>query len=235
MLLFAALLIVILVVGIVRGRERLQSLADLPVRCLWVAPVALALQLPLMRAPAASDAPELLLPRLLFVASYFLLGWGLWANRRLPGIPWLAAGVFLNGLVIVANGGWMPIAPQAVVALGDGAWPVGTHHGASKDVVLPVEATRLWFLSDVFVIPRPFPWPTAFSIGDILIVVGVARFAWQVPATKTENEQKNRNAWKGQCHVSEIQPTSRINPTDRCRGRQQAVPPDAVAEPRADS
>lgn len=179
MLLFAALLIVILLAGMVRGRERLHALADVPVRHLWVVPVALALQLPLMRADAVT-ASDLFLPRLAFGASYLLLVWVLWANRRLPGISWLAAGVFLNGLAIVANGGWMPIAPQAVAALGDGAWPVGTHHGTFKDVVLLRSATRLWFLSDVFVIPRPFPWPTAFSIGDILIVVGVARFAWQV-------------------------------------------------------
>ena len=189
MLLFASLLIVILLAGIVRGRERLQALADLPVRHLWIMPLALALQLPLMRAPAASAASDLLLPRLAFVASYLLLGWALWANRRLPGISWLAAGVLLNGLAIVANGGWMPIAPEAVAALGDNAWPVGTHHGTFKDVVLPRSVTRLWFLSDIFVIPRPFFWPTAFSIGDVLIVIGVARFSWQIPVANAESEQ----------------------------------------------
>ncbi len=186
--LFAALLIVILLMGIVRGRERLQALADVPVRHLWIAPVALALQLPLMCAPAAGTASDLLVPRVAFCASYLLLGWALWANRRLPGFAWLAAGVLLNGLAIVANGGWMPISPEAVSALGDSAWPVGTHHGTFKDVVLPRSATRLWFLSDVFVIPRPFPWPTAFSIGDVLIVVGVARFVWQAPTVEHESK-----------------------------------------------
>ena len=189
MLLFAALLIVILLVGIVRGRERLHALADLPVRHLWTVPLALALQLPLMRVPAARAASDLLVPRLAFVASYVLLGWALWANRRLPGMSWLAAGVLLNGLAIATNGGWMPIAPEAVAALGDSAWPVGTHHGTLKDVVLPRSITRLWFLSDIFVIPRPFPWPTAFSIGDILIVVGVACFSWQIPVDDTVTEQ----------------------------------------------
>lgn len=189
MLLFAALLIVILLAGVVRGRERLQALASLPMRHLWVAPVALALQLPLMRAPTASTASDLLGARLALVASYLLLGWALWVNRHWPGIPWLGAGVLLNGLAIVANGGWMPIAPEAVAALGDGTWAVGTHHGAFKDVVLPFSATRLWFLSDIFVIPRPFPWPTAFSMGDFLIVIGVARFAWQIPRVEAESEQ----------------------------------------------
>ena len=181
MLLFAVLLMVILLSGLVQGRGRLQSLADLPVRHLWAMPVALLLQLPLMRSPATTES-ELFVPRLLFGLSYLLLGYLLWTNRRLPGIPWLATGVFFNGLVIVVNGGWMPIAPQTIAALGDGSWLVGDHHGASKDVVMPVGSTNLWFLSDIFVIPKPFPWPTAFSIGDIFIVAGVAHFAWHNPA-----------------------------------------------------
>jgi hypothetical protein len=196
-LLFAALLIVILLAGIVRGRRRLQVLADLPVRDLWLVPVALVLQFPLMRVPATATTLDLLVPRLAFVISYLLLGWVLWVNRRWPGIPWLAAGVLLNGLCVVANGGWMPIAPQTAALLGDGAWPVGTHHGTSKDGVLPIGATYLWFLSDIFVIPRPFPWPTAFSIGDVLIVIGVARFIWQAPSLGVESIRPNYDARKG--------------------------------------
>lgn len=180
-----------------QGRERWHTLASVPIRHLWVPPVALALQLPLMRIPAGTAVNDLFVPRLAFVASYLLLGWALWANWRVPGIPWLAAGVFLNGLVIVANGGWMPIAPETVAALGDSVGPGGTHHGAYKDVMLSLSDTHLWFLSDIFVIPRPFPWPTAFSIGDVLITVGVLFFAWQVPATEAENIQ-DHNAWKGQ-------------------------------------
>ncbi|MBM3302525.1 MAG: DUF5317 family protein, partial [Deltaproteobacteria bacterium] len=31
----------------------------------------------------------------------------------------------------------------------------------------------LWELSDIFVLPPPFPLPTAFSLGDALIAGGV--------------------------------------------------------------
>ena len=207
MLLFAVVLTIILMAGLLRGRERLQALAELPVRHLWLAPVALVLQLPLMRAPATATSSGLLLPRVAFVASYLLLGLCLWLNRRLPGVPWLAAGVFLNALAILANGGWMPIAPQTIAALGGRAWPLGTHRGASKDIVLPLGATRLWFLSDIFVIPRPFPLPTAFSIGDILIVIGVACFIWSAPSSKAEVKPRVCDARKGECHVSETTTT----------------------------
>jgi hypothetical protein len=189
---FAILLGVILVTGMMRKRGRLQALAELPVHRLWLVPVALALQLPLFLSPAASATSELLIPRIAFIASYLLLGWVVWANRHLPGLRWLAIGVFLNGLVIVANGGGMPIAPETVIALGGSASPVGIHDGASKDFVQSIDATRLWFLSDILAIPRPFPWPVAFSIGDIFIVVGVARFSWSDLAPGAEDERQDR-------------------------------------------
>jgi hypothetical protein len=43
---------------------------------------------------------------------------------------------------------------------------------ASKGIVLPREEANLWFLGDVFVVPRPFPLPSIFSPGDVLIAAG---------------------------------------------------------------
>ena len=48
----------------------------------------------------------------------------------------------------------------------------------SKDVVLETDETVLWPLSDVLVIPEGFPLATNFSVGDILIAVGVGRLAY---------------------------------------------------------
>ena len=45
--------------------------------------------------------------------------------------------------------------------------------GFSKDVILPREQTNLWILSDTIAIPPPFPWPVAFSLGDLLIAAGI--------------------------------------------------------------
>ncbi|MFZ5916935.1 MAG: DUF5317 domain-containing protein [Chloroflexota bacterium] len=200
MILFAVLLVVVLAAGVFRGREHLQVLANLPMHRLWLVPLAFVLQLPLMGAPSA-PASELLWPRIAFVVSYTLLIWVLWVNRRIAGIPWLGMGVLLNGLAVLINGGAMPISPQAVSALGDGVWLTAVHHGLSKDVVLELSDTRLWFLSDIFVVPKPFPWPTAFSIGDVFIVIGVARFAWHTPFSAMGGRSGKRNAWKGQTHV----------------------------------
>ena len=77
---------------------------------------------------------------------------------------------------MVANGGFMPITPEAVARIEHQNLIV--HLGGvermsgSKGIVLPREETALWVLSDIFIIPPPFPVPSAFSLGDVLVAVG---------------------------------------------------------------
>jgi len=78
---------------------------------------------------------------------------------------------------MVANGGWMPITPEAIIKVGHaGLVPSlasGVRVPSSKNIILSPGETRLGFLSDVFVLPRPFPVPSVFSIGDVLVALGV--------------------------------------------------------------
>ncbi|MHB1417171.1 MAG: DUF5317 domain-containing protein, partial [Chloroflexota bacterium] len=107
---------------------------------------------------------------------YLLLGVVIVANRRLPGMLVVGLGVLMNFLVIAANGGYMPIAPEALVAQGQhalAAAETGTHVAGSKDAVVEREQTRLWFLSDVITTPGiPF-WQRSFSVGDVVLAVGL--------------------------------------------------------------
>jgi hypothetical protein len=100
-----------------------------------------------------------------------------WGNRHLAGVRWIGLGLLLNLGVMVANGGWMPVRPEAIVRVGHTSLAPslasGTRVYSSKNIVLPLEETRLWFLSDVFVLARPFPVPSVFSIGDVFVALGV--------------------------------------------------------------
>ncbi len=115
--------------------------------------------------PASATLPLSLLGFLVFV----------WLNRSLPGMPILLIGLVLNLLVISSNGGWMPISPETASHLPGGSSPesavLGRRFG-QKDVLLLPEDTRLEFLSDRFLIPAWVHFPTAFSLGDVLIAVG---------------------------------------------------------------
>ena len=95
--------------------------------------------------------------------------------------PILGVGLALNVLVIVANGGWMPVSPQVITDLfsvSPDAAALGMRVGWSKDILLLPAETRLWWLSDCFLLPTWFPQRAAFSPGDILIAMGVFWALW---------------------------------------------------------
>jgi hypothetical protein len=111
------------------------------------------------------------------IGSYIVLWTVVFWNHHLPGMWVVLAGVTLNLLVIAANGGYMPITPSALARIGAGQTahqmqPESVVLG-SKDILLPPDQAHFWMLGDVLVIPEPFPWPTAMSIGDVLLAVGV--------------------------------------------------------------
>ncbi|WP_084124955.1 DUF5317 family protein [Demequina sp. NBRC 110054] len=95
----------------------------------------------------------------------------LWMNRALRGAVIVALGALSNGVTIALNGGVLPASAAAQEAAGlvpaDGA----VNSGVLDDPVLP-------WLGDVFAWPEPLPLANTFSVGDVLLVVGVAVVAW---------------------------------------------------------
>jgi hypothetical protein len=164
-------------VALLRG-GRFSSLLRLPLRWGVLAVAAFTLQaFFIYQAPARKVLGTWGWQELLFMGSYVLLLAAVWANRQLPGVRWIGAGLLLNLVVMVANGGWMPITPEALTQVGHTnlvpSLAPGTRVASSKSILLPRQETNLWFLSDVLVVARPFPVPSVFSVGDVLIAVGV--------------------------------------------------------------
>jgi len=173
--LFLALLLGLMALG-----GRASDLTHVHLRWGWLAPLAFLMQAYLIFFPA-ERAGDLLSPRsLLLVASHVLLFVVIWQNRQLSGIKIIGMGLLLNFLVMIVNGGFMPITPETLARIGyDGnaaQLETGYIVGRTKNVVAEPGEASLWFLSDVMVIPRPFPIPTALSLGDLLIVLGVFLF-----------------------------------------------------------
>lgn len=111
-------------------------------------------------------------------------------NIRQPGFWPISAGFLANALVILLNRGWMPISPEMVRRLNPNApvdsWQVGQRLGFSKDMVLEPENTSLWLLSDRFSLPDWVSYPVAFSIGDVLIALGIIWLLWSLGGKQNE-------------------------------------------------
>ena len=136
-----------------------------------VALIALGLQLLVIFAPLG---PGDLQRRVILVLSYLLLLGFILANLRRPGLVIIGAGLLLNFLAIVSNGGLMPVSPdtlERIDRLPEEA-SLGNWVPESKNVLLAREDTRLRFLTDALVWENPTR-VNAFSVGDVVIAAGL--------------------------------------------------------------
>jgi len=101
------------------------------------------------------------------LASYSAVLGFVWCNRSLPGLWLIGLGGLSNLLAIAANGGVMPASADALRTAGRTA----TEQGFTNSEV--VAHPRLGFLGDVLPLPSWVPFANVFSIGDVLIAVGV--------------------------------------------------------------
>jgi hypothetical protein len=123
------------------------------------------------------------LAALALVGSLLLLVVFAWCNRERVAFYWMGIGLLLNLAVIVLNGGLMPISPRTIEQVYPHAeadsWQVGNQLYGSKNVVLEPAETRLELLADRFVLPGDFRYRVAFSLGDVLIAIGVFWLLWE--------------------------------------------------------
>lgn len=154
-------------IGIVAGYllgGRLERLGEVRFRWGWLAIAGLFVQVLLFAGPVAEVVGPAGPP--IYVASTATVLVAVLRNLDLPGIALVALGAASNLLAIAANGGVMPASPEAVAALDapDGG-------GFSNSVVVADPALRP--LTDVFALPAWVPFANVFSIGDVLIGLGV--------------------------------------------------------------
>ncbi len=176
------------------GHRQLQSLSLRYTGLVLLAfiPQLIAFQLPQTSAKFPDDGA-----RIALVVTQALLIVFAWYNRKAQGFYALGIGLLMNFTVIVLNGGWMPISAHTVEKLagGTGMWKVGERLGYTKDIILPIEQIRLWWLADQFTLPGWIPYRVAFSLGDIIIGIGAFWLLWSLsgPIKQQQEEQHERN------------------------------------------
>lgn len=152
------------VIGLLGG-GRAAGLATLQFRLGWLAVAGFAAQVVLFSAPVTERIGELGPP--LYVLSTAVVFVVLLANFRIPGLPVVALGAASNLAAILANGGYMPASQAALIAAGK-----IPPSGYSNSTVVP--DPLLGPLTDVFTLPGWLPFSNVFSVGDVLIGLGIA-------------------------------------------------------------
>jgi len=148
---------------------RLANLARLQFHWPWLVPLALVarevvLVTPLNRVEGAQY--------IYVVALLTLIAWTLWNFSRVPVIWTVTIGAILNVIVISANAGRMPVAPQLAGPL--------VSRVAVGQYVLMSSSTQLNVLGDW--IPM-FGAPAAVSVGDLFVAFGLALSLFIATAT----------------------------------------------------
>lgn len=152
-----------ILVGLLAGGH-VDALARFRFRWGWLAVAGLLLQVVLF-TPTGDELAGGLGPAL-YVLSTLTVFVAVLRNIRVPGMAIVALGAVSNLAAIGANGGFMPASAWALEAAGlDGP---GDH---TNSIVLPNPALEP--LTDIFAIPAWLPMANVFSVGDVLIGVGI--------------------------------------------------------------
>ena len=155
-------------VGVVAGialRGSLDGIAALRFRWAWLAFGGFAAQAVLFWGPVSDRIGDA--GPAIYVLSTLAVLVAVLRNAAIPGLLVVASGAAANLAAILANGGYMPANPDAVVAAGRHA---ADAYSNSALALHPALAP----LTDVFALPSWLPWANVFSVGDVLIGAGVA-------------------------------------------------------------
>jgi hypothetical protein len=172
--------IIFLIILALFFRRDLTTIGQLHYRGGWKLGLILAALFFLQVAFVLYVPGQTTLQMLLVMASQLALILLFLLNHHILGAKLFVLGLILNALVMVANGGWMPITPETYQAIRPNrVVELQARAPASKGIMLTREETKLWFLSDI--IPVNLPWhKNAMSLGDLFLILGVAQFLFQV-------------------------------------------------------
>jgi hypothetical protein len=187
-----------LVVALLRG-GRLTRLAQVPFRHAYLAVLSLVLQMVIFSSWWTRVGGEPWIPSLYVLSMLILTAWfGL--NFRLPGMAVIGLGLLLNLAAIASNGGRMPASLAALEYAGmiyravdpqQATPPILEHNGVVYKITDPTQEipanfaiatqeTRFYYLADIIPVPKGFPNPIVFSVGDVLITLGAMYFLQRV-------------------------------------------------------
>ncbi|MFJ5759591.1 DUF5317 domain-containing protein [Neobacillus sp. NPDC093182] len=161
------------IVGLLR-KGNLRAFSQLNLKWGWVFPLLLVVQLAVFKLQNDSEFLGQLSGSI-YIGVYIIGLIFLFLNRKNPGFILIFIGVFLNFIVMVLNGGRMPVSVEAAAVLDPGYIQALKESLYAKHTML-TSTTHLGFLGDVIPISDPYPRTQIISIGDIIMNIGIFFF-----------------------------------------------------------
>ncbi|MGP1673679.1 MAG: MFS transporter [Candidatus Limnocylindrales bacterium] len=180
-----------LLLGLLAGGQ-LKNLANIQLRWTWllVAAVVVRFGTEALLGAQVGIVQDLRVP--LLAGGFGILLVALWINRGYPGLSLAFLGILSNAVVIIINGGYMPIWGTSLAAAGFAPEDVTSalHIVVQGDVAEFL--TRALILGDVIPVPVPVIRNVA-SLGDLFLSLGLSFFLFaglvRVPTEVEEQEE----------------------------------------------
>lgn len=111
--------------------------------------------------------------------SYVLILICVLMNIQRKSMKLFVIGVLLNFLVISFNGGKMPVSITGIKGISSTTIELPNREFDIKHIAVTPN-TKLVYLADIILIPRPYPLPKILSIGDVFLMLGFFVFIQEV-------------------------------------------------------
>jgi len=171
-MLYVYIIIISIIIGLLR-KGKLSNLSQISLKKIELIVLACLIQGGLIFLGSKKVKFVLDYSSYMIIFSYIVLLLAVWYNKELKGINFIALGIIFNFIVIVANGGHMPVLLGSLYKAGLDDFVLVLKEGTYITHTLISENTLCAFLGDVIPLPPPFPDPSVVSAGDFLMFYGV--------------------------------------------------------------
>jgi len=171
-MLYVYIIIISIIIGLLRN-GKLSSLSQISLKRIELIVLACLIQAGLIFLGSKKIKFVLDYSSYMIIFSYIVLLLAVWYNKNIKGMKIIALGIIFNFIVIVANGGHMPVLLSSLYKAGLDDFALTLKEGTYVTHTLITEKTLFRFLADVIPLSPPSPDPSVVSAGDFLMFYGV--------------------------------------------------------------
>lgn len=186
-MLYIYIIIISIIIGLLR-KGNLSSLSQISLKRIELIVFACLIQGGLIFLGSKKIKFILDYSSYMIIFSYIVLLLAVWYNKKLKGMKIIALGIIFNFIVIVANGGHMPVLLSSLYKAGLNDFALALKEGSYVTHTLITEKTLFRFLADAIPLSPPFPDPSVVSAGDFLMFYGVFSLIQNAMVKKQNSE-----------------------------------------------